>query len=122
MAKLVLILDDVAINEFPLKKSRTILGRGSKCDILVDDPIVSSQHAILISNRNAYMPGLLDVQLKDINSTNGTCVNERKVTTCKLKHGDMIQIGRSKFRFDDGHTDISSTTAIYIREDDKNAD
>lgn len=114
MAKLVLTLDDVAINEYPLDKGRITIGRNPGNDILVDDPIVSAKHALVVLNKSPYMTGLADVFIQDLKSTNGTIVNGKKIDRCRLKHADVILIGRAYFRFDDGHTDITDTTAIYI--------
>lgn len=118
MGKLVLTIDEVAINEYPLDKSRIHIGRSGDNDILVDDPIVSGRHALLNVKKSAYMPGLDDVVIQDLKSTNGTRVNGRAIKSLKLKHGDVIEIGRSCFRYDDGKTDVVDTTAIYVPDDD----
>jgi len=120
MAKLLLLLDDVVINEYPLDKKRNTIGRSSSSDILVDDPVVSSQHAVITTTKNTFMPEILDVYFKDLKSTNGSRINKMKPTkNQKLKNGDTIEIGRSIYRFDDEqNTDGTVTaTAIYIPDD-----
>lgn len=119
MAKLVLMLDEVAINEYRLDKERITLGRSSDNDILVDDPIVSSQHAVITTNKNALMPELLDVFFDDLGSTNGSRINKMgSKEKQKLRQGDIIQVGRSMFRFDNEQDEVIDSTAIYIPDDE----
>jgi pSer/pThr/pTyr-binding forkhead associated (FHA) protein len=120
MAKLVLMLNDVAINEYKLEKENITLGRSASNDILVDDPIVSTQHAIIRTKKNAFMPEVLDVFYEDLNSTNGSRINKMKLTKPQqLKQGDIIQIGRSVFRYEDEISDQIDATAIYLPEDEE---
>ena len=49
---------------------RCILGRGSKCDVRVEDPRVSSEHAVVTHNGQTW-------ELKDLGSKNGTMVGRR---------------------------------------------
>jgi pSer/pThr/pTyr-binding forkhead associated (FHA) protein len=100
MAKLILVIDGVAINEYPLAKQNTSIGRDPNADILVDDPVVSSRHALVTSTENAYLPGVMDFYIEDLGSKNGTDVNGRKVRKLKLHHGDIIRIGRTELRFE----------------------
>jgi len=119
MAKLVLLLDDVAINEYRLDKKRITIGRNPDNDILVDDPVVSSRHAIITTNQNALMTELLDVFFEDLNSTNGSRVNKMAPKKHqKLRQGDIIQVGRSLLRFDSEQDEVIDATAIYIPDDD----
>ncbi len=119
MAKLVLMLDDVAINEYRLDKKQITLGRSSDNDVLVDDPVVSSRHAVITTNKNALMPELLDVFFDDLGSTNGSRINKMEPKKRqKLRQGDIIQVGRSLFRFDNEQDDVIDSTAIYIPDDE----
>ena len=100
MAKLILSIDNVAINEYPLEKQNTSIGRNPSADILVDDPVVSSRHALVTSTENSYVPGVMDFYIEDLGSKNGTDVNGRKIRKLKLHHGDVIRIGRTELRFE----------------------
>ncbi len=51
---------------------RCILGRGSKCDVRVDDPRVSSEHAVVMHNGIRW-------ELKDLGSKNGTVVGRKQL-------------------------------------------
>lgn len=98
MIKLLLTIGDVATNEFVLSQTQVTIGRGADNDIVLDDPMVSGHHAILVVG-----DGSRALLLQDLNSTNGTRVNGNEVRNSPLKHGDAMQIGRSTFRiYDDG--------------------
>jgi len=118
MAKFLLLLDEVVINEYPLNKKHTTIGREASSDILVDDPVVSNQHAIITINKNSFMPETLDVLFNDLNSTNGSRINKLKPKERqKLKNGDIIEIGRSIYRYDDEQENPVDATAIYIPDE-----
>ncbi|MFN2449669.1 MAG: FhaA domain-containing protein [Candidatus Baltobacteraceae bacterium] len=66
----------------------TRVGRSAQCDIVLSDPSVSRNHA------------LLDVQgstlsVHDAGSTNGTFVNGERIDTHTLAPGDTIAFGKS---------------------------
>jgi pSer/pThr/pTyr-binding forkhead associated (FHA) protein len=54
--------------------------------LVIDDPTVSAQHAVLLRNGDSY-------SLKDLNSRNGTQINGDFVTDAELKDGDTIRFG-----------------------------
>jgi pSer/pThr/pTyr-binding forkhead associated (FHA) protein len=66
---------------------RTI-GRATGADFIVDAPLVSRVHCRL----TALPSGELEV--KDLNSTNGTFVNGARVETARLESGDRLGVGR----------------------------
>jgi hypothetical protein len=68
------------------------IGRGSACNLHLDDPAVSRQHA-----RIRYATGAWFIQ--DLNSSGGTFVNGQRVQATRLNAGDQIQIGSSLFTF-----------------------
>src|SRR5438445_9751198 len=70
-----------------------LVGRGSAAQLrLVNDPHFSRHHFLLEVNP----PALL---VRDLGSRNGTFVNGRKVSTCRLKPGDVISGGLTRIRF-----------------------
>lgn len=71
----------------------TILGRSHRCDIVVDDPNVSRQHAEIIRQGGGYT-------VRDLGSTNGLRVNRRAVQQALLQHGDRIEMGATEFVFE----------------------
>lgn len=69
-----------------------LLGRSQLCDVVLEDPTVSSEHA-LIRWENGYW----DIQ--DKQSTNGVKLNGTKVTRTVFENGDVLSIGSLKLVF-----------------------
>lgn len=66
------------------------IGKSSSNDFVVNNDIVSRQHAIL----TVYDTG--DVTIKDLNSTNGTFVDGKRIAeTETLKFGQIVRLGSS---------------------------
>jgi len=79
-----------ARGEFVLTSS-VVLGRGSDCDLQIDDDSVSRRHAHLRLERDV-------VWVDDLSSRNGTWVNGVLITQAKrLSHGDRIGLGTCEF-------------------------
>lgn len=70
------------------------IGRSGSCDISLPDALsVSRRHAIL-----RFRAGVVD--LEDLGSTNGTYVNDRRVSDrSRLCSGDRFQVGTVHFKF-----------------------
>jgi ABC transport system ATP-binding/permease protein len=66
---------------------RTI-GRATGADFIVDAPLVSRVHCRLTS-----LPGG-ELEVRDLESTNGTFVNGERVETAVLTSGDKLGVGR----------------------------
>jgi hypothetical protein len=73
-----------------LKKGRVIIGRAG-ADIPLDDPEISRQHCVL-EVRETY------INLKDLDSTNGTFYDEERVRAAMLIDGAEFRIGESLIR------------------------
>jgi hypothetical protein len=70
-----------------------VVGRLAECTIPISDPSASRRHAeIRVENGVAFVV--------DLNSTNGTKVNGRRVQRQRLISGDLITIGTTSFRFE----------------------
>jgi hypothetical protein len=70
------------------------LGRSRKCDIVVDDPNVSREHAEVRPRGGSWV-------LVDLGSTNGSSINGRRIDgTEVLKPGDEIELGTSTMTFE----------------------
>jgi hypothetical protein len=94
MARLVLCLDGHELAEYNMTKERYTIGRLPDNDIRLDHPGVSGHHALVINI-------LDDSFLEDLNSTNGTTVNGRRVAKHPLRHEDVVRIGKHELRFVD---------------------
>ncbi|MDX2051171.1 MAG: GGDEF domain-containing protein [Polyangiaceae bacterium] len=68
------------------------IGRGSKNRLIFDADSVSRQHASIEWTGAAH-------QVKDLGSTNGTFVNERRVIDCVLKDSDRVQLGKVLLKY-----------------------
>ncbi|MFO0944384.1 MAG: GGDEF domain-containing protein [Planctomycetota bacterium] len=75
-----------------LPHSRYLIGRDAECDLTVDDSSVSRRHASIDPVDGEYL-------LSDLSSTNGTFVNEDRVTTRVLANGDFLRVGSHIFKF-----------------------
>jgi adenylate cyclase len=80
--------------EFPLG-SKTTLGRHPNNTLRLVDREVSKEHASIERVGNTYL-------LRDMNSSNGTFVNGRKVRELRLRDGDEISLGNSRLVFHSG--------------------
>ena len=70
------------------------LGRSRKCDIVVDDPNVSREHAEVRPRGGSWV-------LRDLGSTNGSSLNGRRIDGAEvLKPGDEIELGTSTMTFE----------------------
>jgi FHA domain len=92
MAKIIVSLDDKLIKVIPLNKDRMTLGRRPYNDIVVDNLAVSGEHAALQVIGQDYF-------IEDLNSTNGTYINEQKIKRQILKNGDVIEIGKYAIKY-----------------------
>ncbi len=66
---------------------RTI-GRAAGADFIVDAALVSRVHCRLTA-----LPGG-QLEVKDLDSTNGTFVNGTRIRVARLASGDRLQVGR----------------------------
>lgn len=75
-------------HDVELPQGETIVGRSPKCQLVIDDPLVSRNHARLIVNRGA-------VTIEDLGSANGVLVNGEKLVRVRvLTSGDQLVIGK----------------------------
>jgi FHA domain-containing protein len=79
--------------EFDLPRGATIVGRSPDCHLTVEDPLVSRQHArIVTGDAGAYV--------EDLGSRNGVKVNGAPVRSATpLGDGDRVRIGTQDFVF-----------------------
>ena len=74
-----------------IEKTAVMFGRKGT-DIVISDPEASRRHCLLT------LYGDLAV-VKDLNSANGTMINEKIVREAVLKPGDLLQIGTTVYKF-----------------------
>jgi pSer/pThr/pTyr-binding forkhead associated (FHA) protein len=83
-----------ALAEHLLDADETLIGRGHGCDLALPDDGASRQHAIVSWDAAAGAYAIEDLQ-----STNGTRVNGKRVRAAPLADGDRIQVGQTQLRF-----------------------
>lgn len=108
MAKLIITFKDKTLQEVELTKTLTV-GREAG-DILIKNPSVSARHLKIEKNGDTYT-------LTDLNSTNGTFVNDERVTSRELKSGDMIAVGRHVLRFENQEQSKDETFDLGFDQD-----
>lgn len=74
------------------RRQTLTVGRHPANDVVLQDEKVSHTHARLIRTPEGYV-------IEDLESTNGTFVNERRITRQLLKDGDEIRVGDTHLRF-----------------------
>lgn len=87
---------EYTINEelktFYLNKKTVGAGKLSGNDLQLNDNSVSRNHCEFVKAKDTY-------KIVDLNSTNGTYVNGKRITEKKLEEGDTITIGRTIIKF-----------------------
>jgi len=93
-AELTGLSSGVSGQSFALSATRIVVGRASSCELQLEDSSVSSEHARLVRDSAGW-------RVVNLLSTNGTFVNDRKVSSSAIASGDRIRFGRVEFRFYD---------------------
>jgi pSer/pThr/pTyr-binding forkhead associated (FHA) protein len=73
------------------------VGRGSQCQITIDDDTVSSAHARLQLDSQGQR-----VAITDLNSSNGTFLNGKRMTSGHAQIGDVVRFGTAEFKLAPG--------------------
>jgi len=92
MAKLVLSSGGSILYQCFVDKERLNVGRASHNHVVIDDPAVSEQHAVIISVGNDHI-------LQNLQSVNATLLNGSRVVRQILQHGDVMQFGTFYLRY-----------------------
>jgi len=93
MPALLLQLKNKILGEYPLKQGASLtIGRRDTNDVVLEDPAVSGHHAKIDCLEDRFV-------LIDLQSKNGSFVNEQLVNSHWLKHEDVITIGEHSLIF-----------------------
>ena len=87
MARLILMFNKQIVKEVPLLTGSITIGRHEDNGIVIDNLSVSTFHARIDKTGTHYL-------LTDLQSTNGTYVNDQRITSRKLANGDHILVGK----------------------------
>jgi pSer/pThr/pTyr-binding forkhead associated (FHA) protein len=75
-----------------IASEETLIGRGLAADVQLADPGASRDHAMITWEGDHYA-------LEDLQTTNGTRLNGKKIRNSALAAGDVIEIGHSRLVF-----------------------
>lgn len=92
MPKLLLKFNAAVIKEILFDKPTLTLGRKADNDIVIDNPAVSGHHCKLCVQGGTYF-------VEDLDSTNGTYVNEKRVKKSGLHHNDVVGVAKHALVF-----------------------
>ena len=105
MAKLVILNQGMTGRALELTAERpTTVGRVEDNLFQIPDPSVSSHHCE-IQLRGA------EVLIKDLNSTNGSYINDARITESILKPGQTLRLGQVELKLDTGDWSAAAATA-----------
>jgi len=98
---------------YRLDAGECLLGRRLDCHICIPDQRISRRHARIRREGDGYA-------LEDLGSCNGSFVNGRRIQgSARLRHGDEVEIGASRFRIDlsDEMVAQAESTSVRITQD-----
>jgi pSer/pThr/pTyr-binding forkhead associated (FHA) protein len=111
MAMIVQTVEGVVTNKFDIALSTLKFGRAVNNQVQIDDLAVSNEHAQIICETSDQ--GKIAYFLEDLDSTNGSFVNETKIEKQLLHHNDSLRIGWNVFTFiDENEADFEKTSQI----------
>jgi pSer/pThr/pTyr-binding forkhead associated (FHA) protein len=93
MAKLVIQNQGMTGRAHELSVDRTTVGRVEDNTFQIADPSVSSHHC------EVHLRGS-DILIRDLNSTNGSFINEAKITEQVLKPGQTLRLGQVELKLE----------------------
>ena len=79
--------------KFEIDRDKIIVGRSHDNVVSIDALSVSSEHCAILREGRKYT-------LRDLNSTNGTYLNDVKITEYRLSPKDVIKVGDIEIKFD----------------------
>ncbi|HJT54763.1 MAG TPA: FHA domain-containing protein [Candidatus Angelobacter sp.] len=105
MAKLYLKFENSVLKEITMNQAPTTIGRLPDNTVQIDNLAVSGHHAKITWDKDHY-------DIEDLGSLNGTYVNNERVGKAKLRHCDMVKIGKHELEFkNEGPAVFSSVAA-----------
>ncbi len=78
--------------DFRIFDGKNILGTAADCDIVITDPFLSAKHCTIRHENGNF-------QVTDLDSMNGTFVNQKRCTKSDLIDNDTLRLGRTEFKF-----------------------
>ncbi len=104
MAKLVILTQSMSGRACELKADKTTIGRVEDNMFQISEQSISSHHCEVLLRGS-------DVVVKDLNSTNGTFINDEKITEGVLKPGQTLRLGQVELRLETSTAGTSTASA-----------
>jgi general secretion pathway protein A len=82
------------LHEVRLTKPRLLIGRSEHNDLRISSRFISRHHALFVRHGRSTF-------LMDLNSTNGTFVNSRRISNLMMKNDDVVLLGNHRIKFID---------------------
>jgi pSer/pThr/pTyr-binding forkhead associated (FHA) protein len=79
--------------DIPLDLALVVVGRHRRCDVRIDSCRVSRRHCCLVLGGGAVL-------VRDLDSTNGTRINGRRVAAGVLRPGDELSIAHCRYHLE----------------------
>ncbi len=89
MATITIMRDETRIGKIRLAPGAMFIGRGVDNDVKIDDTTISTHHAKIVTYFKA-------TYIEDLDSTNGTYINGKRVQKHTLHPGDIVQVGKHR--------------------------
>jgi type II secretory pathway predicted ATPase ExeA/pSer/pThr/pTyr-binding forkhead associated (FHA) protein len=89
--------DGDTLQELTFDMPRMLIGRSEHNDVAIASKYISRHHALLVRHGSSTF-------LMDLNSSNGTFVNSKRVSNYVLIHDDVITLGHHRIKFNHPHT------------------
>ncbi len=96
MPRLLLKFDSAVLKEIPLGSRPVTIGRAPDNEMAIDNLAVSNYHARIYGEAGRLV-------IEDLNSLNGTFVNDMRVERATLRDGDTVQVGKHQIQVDTAH-------------------
>lgn len=113
MFKLILEFQDTVVDDYIFHKIPVTIGRRDDNDVVIDNMAVSGHHAVIEAEDPNYFV------LVDLDSLNGTFLNERKVGRQRIFHGDSIIVGKHRLRFEDLRPEGERPSKEEVKEEEE---
>lgn len=78
--------------DFRLTPGKNTIGTSADCDVVLTDQYMSSRHATINYEEKSFT-------LVDLDSTNGSYVNERRISREEIIDNDSLRLGRTQLKF-----------------------
>lgn len=90
--------------EFSIMASVIVIGRGDDCDVVVPHETIGHHHVRLITSGT-------EVRFEDLGSPEGVLVNGTRKPQATLRGGDILELGKLRFRFSPAGATLPATAA-----------